>query len=74
MYLEQEYQRSRIIVIPTRWSRLKAFAFLLDFDRYVVVIVVDCIMVVVIVVVVFLNVGRVWAPRYGQCGSVTQAI
>ena len=72
MYLEQEYQRSRIIVIPTRWSRLKAFAFLLDIDRYIVVdvfvvvvvvkiIVADCILVVVVVVIVFVN---VWAPRY----------
>ena len=67
-----EYGRSRIVVIPTRWSKLKAFAFFLDFDRCIVVgvfvvvvvvkiVVADCILVVVVVVVVFVN---VWAPRY----------
>ena len=58
MCLDWEYRRSRIVVIPTQWSGLKAFAFFLDVDRYIVVgvfVVVVVVVVVKIVVVVVVD-------------------
>ena len=73
-----KFSEDEVVVIPNRWSRLEAFGLDVDLDItddvvVVVVVVVNSVLIIVVVVVVGLKVNRVWAPRDGQCRSVTHA-